>query len=61
MKAHKSIPELTLLENDANLVAVKVQDCIAKVWYDAENKREEIINKLSKVKETLEKLQLNVA
>jgi hypothetical protein len=36
MKAHKSIPELTLTEDDAKQVAKKVQDHAPEAWYDAE-------------------------
>jgi len=40
MKAQKSIPELTLIEDDIDLVVEKVQDCVAEVWYDTKKKQE---------------------
>jgi hypothetical protein len=58
MKVHKGVPELTLTEDDAELVAEKVQDHATEAWDDAEKKREEIIKKLTEVKDTLEQLQL---
>jgi len=36
MKSHKGVLELTFTEDDAELVAEKVQDCTTKAWYDAE-------------------------
>jgi hypothetical protein len=41
------------------MVAEKVKYHVAELWDDVENKREEIINKLLELKETLEKLQLS--
>jgi hypothetical protein len=58
VKAHKRIPKLTLIEDDPDLVVEKVQDHATKAWYDAKKKREEIIKKLTDVKDTLYKLQM---
>jgi hypothetical protein len=57
MKPHKSVLELTLTRDDADLVAEKVQDHTIEAWYDDKKKMEEIIKKLTKVKDTLEQLQ----
>jgi hypothetical protein len=59
MKAHKDVPEFTITEDDAEMVEEKVQDHVAESWDDAEKQREEIIKKLSEVKETLVQLQLS--
>jgi ParB-like chromosome segregation protein Spo0J len=59
MKVHKSVPELTLTEDDVELVVEKVQDHTAESWDDVEKQREEIIKKLTEVKETLAQLQLD--
>jgi hypothetical protein len=59
MKAHKSIHELTLIEDDADMVMEKVQDRATKLWDNSEKQREEINKKLTEVKETLAQLQLN--
>jgi hypothetical protein len=61
MKAHKSVPEITLIEDDANMVVEKVQYHTIESWEYAGKKREEIIKKMTKVKETLEQLQLNTS
>jgi hypothetical protein len=47
MKVHKSVPELTLTEDDVEMVAEKVQDHATESWDDVEKKREEIIKKLT--------------
>jgi prophage DNA circulation protein len=47
MKAHKNVPELTITEDDADMVVEKVQDHVAESWDDTENQREEIIKILS--------------
>jgi len=56
MKEHKGVAELTLREDDAELVAEKVQDHAIEAWDDVEKKREETVKKLIEVKEALEKL-----
>jgi hypothetical protein len=38
MKTHKEIPQLTLTEDDADLVEEKVQDRIAKAMYDVRSR-----------------------
>jgi hypothetical protein len=43
------------------LVAEKVQDHTMKAWYDAEKQREEIVKKLTEVKDALEQLQLTTS
>jgi hypothetical protein len=58
MKAHKEIPQLTLTEDDAELIAEKVQDRMEESWYDVEKQREEIVNKLIEFKYALEHLHL---
>ena len=58
MKAHKGVLELKITEDDAQLVTEKVQDRTTKVWYDVEKQREEIVKKLTEVKDALEQLQL---
>jgi hypothetical protein len=58
MKVHKEVPQLTLTEDDAELVVEKVQDHTTEAWYDVEKKREEIVKKLTEVKDALEQLQL---
>jgi hypothetical protein len=58
IKSHKGILELTLEKYDAEIVTKKVQDHKIEAWYDVENKSEEIVNKLTEVKDALEKLQL---
>ena len=61
MKVHKSVSKLTLTEDDADLVAEKVQDHTTESWDDVEKKREEIIKNMKKVKETFAQLLLNIA
>jgi hypothetical protein len=56
MKAHKSIPQLKLIKDDADLVEKIVYDHTMKSWYDDEKKREEIVKKLTEVKEIVKKL-----
>jgi hypothetical protein len=51
MKAHKGILELTLTEDDAELVAENVQDRTMEAWYDVEKQREEIVKRLTEVKD----------
>jgi hypothetical protein len=58
MKVHKEVPQLTLTEDDAELVAEKLQDHMTEAWYDVENQREEIVKKLTEVKDALDKLKL---
>ena len=58
MKAHKSIPQLKLIKDDAELVEKTVQDHTMKAWYDDEKKREEIVKKLTEVKYALDRLQI---
>jgi hypothetical protein len=58
MKACKNIPQLTLTEDDAKLVAEKVQDHTTEALYDAEKQREEIVKKLTNAKDALGKLQI---
>jgi hypothetical protein len=60
MKACTWVPELTITKDDADLVTEKVQDRTKEAWYDVEKQREEIINKLTEVKDTLEQLQLTI-
>jgi tetrahydromethanopterin S-methyltransferase subunit G len=60
MKAQKKAPELTITEDDAELVEDKVQDQGEEALYVTESQREEIMKKLMEVKETLESLQINV-
>jgi hypothetical protein len=48
MKVHNGVPELTLTRMvNAEILAKKVQDRVAEAWDDVENKREEIIKKLT--------------
>jgi hypothetical protein len=58
MKAHKEIAHLTLTEDGTKLVEEKVQDRMVECWYDAKKKREEILKKLTEVKDALEQFQL---
>jgi hypothetical protein len=58
MKAHKEVPQLTLTEDDAELVIEKVQYHTMEAWYDVEKQREDIGKKLIEVKDALEQLQL---
>ena len=44
-----------------DMVTERVQDNATKAWDDAKKKREEIVNKLIEVKDTLEQIQLNTA
>jgi hypothetical protein len=53
MKVHKGVCDLTLIEDDVELVEEKVQDHTIEVWYDAKKKREEVFKKLTEVKEAL--------
>jgi hypothetical protein len=61
MKAQKKAPQLTITEDDAELVADKVQDRGEEALYVTESQREELMKKLMEVKEVLESLQINVA
>ena len=54
MKAQKDIPQITLTEDDAELVSEKFQDRTTEALYDVENQREEIVKKLTEVKDALE-------
>jgi len=54
MKAHKEVPHLTIIEDDAKLVVKKALDRMMKAWYDVEKQREEIVKKLTEVKDALE-------
>jgi hypothetical protein len=56
MKAHKGILELTLTEDDAELVGENVQDRTMEAWYDVEKQREEIVKRLTEVKDALDQL-----
>jgi len=59
MKVHKIIFELTLREDDVELVVEKVQDRAAQSWDNVEKKQEDIIRKLIEIKETFAQLKLN--
>jgi hypothetical protein len=61
MKAQRKAPQLTITEDDTELVAEKVQDQGEEALYVAESQREELMKKLIEVKEVLESLQINVA
>jgi len=55
---HNGILELTITEDDAELVTEKVRDHTREAWYDDENHREEMINIFAEVKDAVEQLQL---
>jgi hypothetical protein len=40
MKVHKGVHELTLTEDDVEMVVEKLQDRATEAWDDAEKKRE---------------------
>jgi hypothetical protein len=40
MKVHKAVIELTLIEDDVDLVIEKVHDYTIEAWYDAKKQRE---------------------
>jgi hypothetical protein len=61
MKVQKKTPQLTITEDDVELVANKVQDRGEEALYVTESQREELMKKLMEVKEVLESLQINVA
>jgi hypothetical protein len=61
MRVHKETPQLTITEDDAELVADKVQDRGEEALYVVESQREELMKNLMEVKEVLEILQINVA
>jgi hypothetical protein len=56
-KAHKDIPEYTITEDDADLVAERVQDHVTEEYEEAENQRERIMKELTEVKQVLEWIQ----
>jgi hypothetical protein len=60
MKEQKNPIQLTITEDDPDLVEDKVKDQGEEVLYVADSQREEIMKKLMEVKETLESLQINV-
>jgi nucleoside-triphosphatase THEP1 len=60
MKAQKNPIELTITEDDTELVVDKVQDQGEEALYVTESQREELMKKIMEVKEVLESLQLNV-
>jgi hypothetical protein len=59
MKYHKNPPTITITEDDAELVADKVQDRGEDVVRATEAQREEIMEKLVEVHDILQRLQLN--
>ena len=59
MKVHKGIPKFKITEYDVDMVAEKVQEHTTYSWDDAEKQREEIIQKLIELKDTLAQLQLS--
>jgi hypothetical protein len=61
MKLHKGIPKLTLMEDDAELVAKKGQDHVVEARYNGDKKIEEIIKNFIEVKDTFKQLQLTIA
>jgi hypothetical protein len=60
MKYHKNTPMITIIEDDAELVAEKFQDRGEDVVRATEVKREEIMEKLVEVHDILQRLQLNI-
>jgi hypothetical protein len=60
MKVQKKPIQLTIIEDDAKLVACKVQYGGEYALYVVEYQREELMNKLMEVKEDMEILKLNV-
>jgi gamma-glutamyl phosphate reductase len=58
MKYHKKPPVITITEDDVKLVADKVQDIGEYVVRVVEAQREEIMDKLVEVHDTLQRLQI---
>jgi phosphoglycolate phosphatase-like HAD superfamily hydrolase len=56
-KAHKDILEYTITEDDADLVAERVQDHATEEYEEVENQRERIMKELAEVKQVLEWIQ----
>jgi ribosome recycling factor len=54
MKVQKSVPKYTITEDDAKLVAEKVQDCTTDLFEEVEKQRESIMKELMEVKQVLE-------
>jgi hypothetical protein len=61
MKAQKNPIQLTITEDDTELVADKVQDRGEDTLYVTESQREEIMKKLMEGKEFWKEIKLNVA
>jgi hypothetical protein len=61
MRAQRKAPQLTITEDDAELVEEKVHDQGEEELYVVESQREELMKKKIDIKEILESLQINVA
>jgi hypothetical protein len=61
IKLHKIVPEYTITEDDAELVAKKVEDRASEEYEEAEKQKERIMQELMEVKKVLEEILLTKA
>jgi hypothetical protein len=57
-KAHKKIPEYTITEDDADLVAERVHDCKSRNLKRSSTKEYRIQNELADIRQVLEQIQV---